>query len=60
MEKQEIAKIKKELPRGSYAILARMMKGRYKADTIKAMLNGQRTMKPAVLETVRRFLETIN
>lgn len=63
MENQEIDKIKSKLPHGSYAIIASMLPldgKQYKARTIEAMFLKRRTMKPEVLSTAKRFLETIN
>ena len=62
MESQEIKKIKSKLPHGSYSIIASMLPGdkKYKPRTIEAMFCERRTMKPDVIETAKRFLDTIN
>jgi len=58
---EEIEKIKKQLPSaGAYKIISDMLNGAYKANTVKAMINQQRTMKPAVLEAAQKLIEIIN
>lgn len=58
---EEIEKIKKMLPRaGAYQMIETMINGAYKANTIRAMLNGSRTMKTIVFEAAKKLAETIN
>lgn len=57
----EIEKIKKQLPRaGAYEVISGMVNGAYKPNTIKAMMNQQRTMNPGVLQESKRLIEIIN
>jgi len=58
---EEIEKIKKQLPSaGAYKIISDMLNGAYKANTVKAMINQQRTMKPAVLDAAKKLIKIIN
>lgn len=60
MKNQEVEEIRGKLPIGSYKIIAHMMGDKYKPRTIEVMFRGVRTMKPAVMETARKLLSTIN
>lgn len=65
LQKQEIERIKKELPQNSYSIISKMLAGRYKPRTIEAMfrdsnLKSSRTMNDEVLTTAKQFLETLH
>lgn len=58
---EEVEKIKKLLPRtGAYKIIEGMLNGTYKANTIKAMFNQQRTMKDEVLEAAKKLIKIMN
>jgi DNA gyrase inhibitor GyrI len=57
---EEIEKIKKELPSGSYAIIAKRLAGLYTQGTIRQMFNGWRTMSPQVLKEADEYLKFIN
>jgi len=58
---EEIEKIKKQLPSaGAYKIISGMLNGAYKPNTVKAMINQERTMSPAVLLEAKRLIEIIN
>lgn len=57
----EIEKIKKQLPlTGAYKIISGMVNGAYKPNTIKAMLNQQRTMNGGVLQAAKELIEIVN
>lgn len=62
MKSQQVKKIKSKLPHGSYTMISSMMLGdkKYKPRTIEAMFCGRRTMKQEVLDTAKKFLDTIN
>jgi len=61
IKSEEIEKIKKQLPRaGAYEVISGMVNGAYKPNTIKAMMNQQRTMNPGVLQEAKRLIEIIN
>lgn len=58
IKSEEIEKIKKELPRvGSYKLISGMINGAYKPNTIKAMINQQRTMNPGVFQAAKSVIE---
>lgn len=58
---EEIKKIKKQLPlAGAYKIISGMINGAYKPNTIKAMINQQRTMNPGVLQAAKQLVEINN
>jgi len=55
---EEIEKIKKQLPlAGAYKIISGMINGAYAPNTIKAMINQQRTMNPGVLQAAKVLCE---
>ena len=60
MENQEIDKIKAKLPHGSYLIISKLLKEKYKPRTIEVMFRGVRKMKPEVLEASKSFLKSID
>ncbi|MDO9579808.1 MAG: hypothetical protein Q7J06_04475 [Bacteroidales bacterium] len=57
---EKIAETRKKLPRGHSKIIAEMIFGRYKDETINKMFIGARTMKPVVFEAANKLIETIN
>jgi len=61
IKSEEIENIKKQLPlAGAYKVISGMVNGAYKPNTIKAMMNQQRTMNPGVLQEAKRLIEIIN
>lgn len=61
ISKEDIQKIKSQLPkRGAYEIIAGMVNNAYKPQTIKAMLNGNRTINPGVFQEAKRLVEIMN
>ena len=61
IKSEEISKIKKQLPcAGAYQVISGMINGAYKPNTIKAMMNQQRTMNPGVLQAAKELIDIIN
>ena len=59
MENQTLAEIKKQLPRGSYKIISSRLGGKYTPGTVRQMINGWRTMSPAVLQEAKEIIKFI-
>lgn len=61
IKSEEIEKIKNQLPiAGAYKTISGMINGVYKPNTIKAMINQQRTMNPGVLQAAKQLIEINN
>ena len=61
IKSEETENIKKQLPlAGAYTIISGLLNGALKPNTVKAMMNQQRTMKPEVLEAAKKLIEMIN
>ncbi len=60
MQNQENIEIKKMLPRGSYQMISNRLHGKYTAGTVRQMINGWRTMSPAVLKEAKELISYIN
>jgi hypothetical protein len=60
MQNNENIEIKKMLPAGSYKIISNRINGKYTPGTIRQMINGWRTMNPAVLQEAKELIKFIN
>lgn len=60
MQNQTKVEIKKMLPRGSFKIISSRLNGKYTPGTVRQMINGYRTMSPAVLQEAKELIQFIN
>ena len=65
MENEKVQEIKRQLPRGGYKMISKMINGRYTPGTIRAMfkddtLSSSRKMNDDVLNAAQKLIETIN
>lgn len=56
---ESISEIRKKLRRGDGELIAEMLDGLYKPNTINRMIWGHRNMKPIVFDAAKKLIETI-
>jgi hypothetical protein len=60
MQKHELIELRKKLPRGSYKLISKKLSGKYTSGTIRQMINGNRTIQPAVVQVAYEIIEFFN
>ena len=60
MQKQNFDELKKKLPRCWNKLISEKLDGKYTPGTVKQMINGYRTMNPAVLQVANEIIEFFN
>lgn len=56
---ENVVQIRKKLRRGDGELIAEMLDGLYKPNTINRMIWGHRTMKPIVFDAAKQLVQTI-
>ena len=56
---EDVLEIRKKLRRGDGELIAEMLDGLYKPNTINRMIWGHRTMKPIVFDAAKQLIQTI-
>jgi hypothetical protein len=55
---KSIAEIKKHLRRGDYEMISMLTNMKYKPETIRRMINGQRTINDTVIAACNKLIES--